>query len=173
MRRIFKILAFCFVLSLVFLGITCRNYNSDILADASGRPGELLVVMDQALWEGKAGEAVKKIFGQPYDVLPQYEPCFDIIHIVPDAFKDFFLLYGNILYVDISPQYSISEMYVEHDKYSSIQVITGIYSGDELRFSEFINENNEKLLSVFEQAELNRLVNNYARTANNQFYQVQ
>lgn len=51
-----------------------------------GAAGELVVVATTEVWEGPAGDTLQAIMGQPYPVLPQYEPLMDVVHLEPTLF---------------------------------------------------------------------------------------
>ena len=39
-----------------------------------GASGEIVVVCENSVWLGAVGDTLRSVFGQPFPVLPQYEP---------------------------------------------------------------------------------------------------
>ncbi|MEY3052489.1 MAG: hypothetical protein RLY31_2274 [Bacteroidota bacterium] len=51
---------------------------------AHGKINQVLVVADEAVWEGMAGDTLHYYFTAPYILLPQPEPIFDVTHLTPE-----------------------------------------------------------------------------------------
>ena len=67
-----------------------------------GAAGELVVVAETKVWEGPAGDTIQAIMGQPYPVLPQYEPLMDVVHLEPSLFDRFWKPHRNILVLKVA-----------------------------------------------------------------------
>ncbi|MUP45133.1 DUF4837 family protein [Gramella sp. BOM4] len=82
-----------FLLASIFLIISCKDTkdepNSRILSDSSGNINQLTVVVENDLWEGEVGEAIRDNFASPVDGLPQDEPIFSLSQIPPETFSGF------------------------------------------------------------------------------------
>ena len=98
MNRVLKIILVVIIIS------SCRSGTQPYRSYLSGSPGEVLVVMPEYYWSGIPGKACREVFGAPYEMLPQYEPVFDMVQISPDPFNDFFRLHTNALIAEISPE---------------------------------------------------------------------
>lgn len=81
------------LLASILLLISCKNNtskpNKKILSDSSGNINQLTVVIDNDLWEGEIGEAIRTQFAIPVNGLPQDEPIFTLDQIPPKAFTGF------------------------------------------------------------------------------------
>lgn len=78
------------VLSLFLLG--CENGSKGDqahLQNSSGNINNLSVIMDDDLWKGEVGEALRTTFAAPVDGLPQEEPLFSINQMPPESFSGF------------------------------------------------------------------------------------
>ena len=73
--------------------------NERLLVEASGKPGELFVVMDSIQWKGELGELIKSAVVSNVPGLPQNEPYFKVHYIDPTQFKSFLRNVTNILFV--------------------------------------------------------------------------
>ncbi len=71
----------------------------DMLPGASGRIGEVIVVMTDQQWNSLAGQAIRDAFYASYDLLPQHEPCFDLKHQDFSTYGQFFREHRNVLKV--------------------------------------------------------------------------
>lgn len=83
------------LLASIFLLISCKNdeksseKNDRILTDSSGNINQLTVVINNQLWEGEVGEAIRTNLAAPVDGLPQEEPLFSLSQIPPETFTGF------------------------------------------------------------------------------------
>ncbi|MFV8225335.1 DUF4837 family protein [Christiangramia aquimixticola] len=81
------------VLAGIFLLIACKQEKTTkddrILTDSSGNINQLTVVVENKLWEGEVGEAIRQNFAAPVDGLPQEEPLFSLSQIPPETFTGF------------------------------------------------------------------------------------
>ena len=93
---------------------------------SSGRPYEMLVVMDKDMWERPAGRALFNVLDQDVSGLPQPERSFRISQIIPDKFKRGFRIFRNIIDVDIQPIYTQGKLKYSRDSYASPQMIMTI-----------------------------------------------
>lgn len=69
------------------------------LPEASGEPGEIVIVMNKKKYEGELGEAIKTVFREPVPGLTRTEPMFTIRIIEPFEFNRIFKLARNLVYV--------------------------------------------------------------------------
>jgi hypothetical protein len=88
-------------LSLIF--VSCKD-TGQIRTAATGARFEILIVMDNQIWNAPAGQAVFELFDQDMPGLPQPEAMFKIMQVSPNNFSDFLKPTRNILQVDISPE---------------------------------------------------------------------
>jgi len=93
-----------------------------MMPESSGRSSEVLLVMDDRVWDGPIGDTVEAWLRQEVLVLPQYEPTLKVIHIKPKAFNEMFRKTRNVIFTDINPEYQRTEFKVESNKYARPQV---------------------------------------------------
>ncbi len=153
MYRLFKILLPIFITIL-----SCRQENRGYLTKLSGSPGEVLIVMSENDWNGTPGEACRELFSKPYDMLPQYEPIFDVVHITFASFKDFFRLHRNILIAEINPGTSETSMLIQKDQPAFSQLVITIQAGSDSAFTEILAENGERIITLYDELERQRII---------------
>ncbi|MGV8093871.1 MAG: DUF4837 family protein [Mangrovibacterium sp.] len=159
MKQIFS--AMCLILFVLSL-FSCRN-DSAMQRKASGKAGEVIVVVPKETWDGKVGEAMKKVLLQPQFGLPQDEPLFTIIDIPPVAFKDIFKTTRNIINVRISPTLDSARVEFKENVWAWPQTVVNINAKTVDNFIELFNQNADKILSFMLMAERDRLQMNYAK----------
>jgi hypothetical protein len=126
---------------------------------SSGRPYEMLVVIDKAMWERPAGRALFNVLDTDVPGLPQPERSFRISNVGPENFNRGFRIFRNIIDVDIQPIYTQPKLKYSRDSYSSPQMIMTIQAPDEASFEEFVTKNRQVILDFFTKAEMNRQIN--------------
>ena len=126
---------------------------------SSGRPYEMLVVIDKAMWERPAGRALFNALDTDVPGLPQPERSFRISNIGLDHFNRGMRIFRNIIDVDIQPIYTQPKLKYSRDSYSSPQMIMTIQAPDEASFEEFVNKNKQVIVDFFTKAEMNRQIN--------------
>jgi hypothetical protein len=126
---------------------------------SSGRPYEMLVVIDKAMWERPAGRALFNVLDTDVPGLPQPERSFRISNVGPEHFDRGFRIFRNIIDVDIQPIYTQPKLKYSRDSYSSPQMIMTIQAPDEQSFEEFVTNNRQVILDFFTKAEMNRQIN--------------
>lgn len=73
--------------------------NTAYLPKATGKSGDILLVMDSVQWRGELGKAVRKILEAEVPGLPQGEPMFKVIWIHPSRGTTMLNRIRNIVYV--------------------------------------------------------------------------
>lgn len=87
-------------LSSLFLS-SCTT--SEVLPSSSGKPGEIIVVIDSVLWKSQSAQILRDSLSGAYPGLPQYEPIFKIVNVHPGEFKNILQLHRNVLIVETGP----------------------------------------------------------------------
>lgn len=126
---------------------------------SSGRPYEMLVVIDKGMWERPAGRALFDVLDLDVPGLPQPERSFRISQIIPSKFDRGFRIFRNIIDVDIQPIYTQPKLKYSRDSYASPQMIMTIQAPDEQSFEEFVAKNRQVIVDFFTKAEMNRQIN--------------
>lgn len=76
----------------LFVFTSCNDNPKEdqvVLTDSSGNINNLSVIIENDLWNGEVGEALRKVLAAPVDGLPQEEPLFSINQMPPEAFSGF------------------------------------------------------------------------------------
>jgi hypothetical protein len=78
---------------------SCNN-NTKILLASSGNLNEISVVVEDQLWEGDVGKALKKTLSRPIYGLPQQESLFKLRQIPPTIFSGFVTKSRTIIIIE-------------------------------------------------------------------------
>jgi hypothetical protein len=142
------------VLALSALFTSCDSGGG--FFSASGTTNEVIVIMDENMWEGTTGRALFNVLNSNTKALPQPEPNFRILQLAPENFTSTFRVARNIIIPDISNIYSYSKLTADIDKYALGQVIMHIHAPDTAGFIQFVSENREGIVDYFVTKELER-----------------
>lgn len=82
---------FIALFSVLILLAGCGDGKDDpvVVSSSSGNINNLNVIMDNELWSGEIGDAIRRHLAAPVDGLPQEEPLFSINQMPPEAFAGF------------------------------------------------------------------------------------
>ena len=123
-----------------------------------GASGELVVVCSDAVWKSAAGDTLRSIYGQPFPVLPQYEPWFDLVHLKPDAFDRFWKPHRNILELEVADRVDTqtAQLNIYREKYSRHQIYMEGKARNASDLALAIADKGQDMLSVLHRAEVER-----------------
>lgn len=150
---------FCMVLML----FSCKGkggVKSSFMATSSGRPYEIIVVIDLGMWERPAGRALYNVLDTDVPGLPQPERSFRIMYSAPQTFDTTLKLIRNIIIVDIQNIYTQPKIKYAYDVYANPQMVVTIQAPNEQEFETFVEQNGQKIIDLFTSAEMNRQVDN-------------
>ena len=126
--------------------ISCGDRKKALLPNVSGKAGEVLVVIGQGEWEGALGTAIRDTLTSDCPFLPQREPLYSVVNIVPTAFTNIFQIHRNILICNVNPHVSEPGVRFLNDVWARPQCV--------------IKDNKLKIATMIEQAERNRVIAN-------------
>ena len=127
---------------------------------SSGRPYEVLVVVDDQLWQRPAGRALFDVLDTDVPGLPQPERSFRISQTTQKRFSQVLNIFRTIIKVDIDPtQYTQTKMKFTCDVYARPQVVLTIQSPNEKDFAAFVKKNSRSIIDFLVKVEMNRQIN--------------
>nr|WP_042269255.1 DUF4837 family protein [Nonlabens ulvanivorans] len=87
---------------LAMITLTGCNDAPVIVTDSAGRMNDILLVIDNDLWENEVGDSIRQILAAPVDGLVREEPQFSLNQIEPDSFAGLLMKNRNYLKVETS-----------------------------------------------------------------------
>ncbi|PHR73194.1 MAG: DUF4837 domain-containing protein [Lutibacter sp.] len=147
------------LLSLVIpflLLISCTSTERKITLPSSNASSmnQVLVVMDNDLWQGIEGDELRKVTGEEVLGLPQREPQFRVTQIPVNAFKNLFKLHRNILIVAIGKETGFN---VKTNRYASPQTMITLVANNKESLISLIQQKKLEITRVFKNAEIKAL----------------
>jgi len=95
----FRISVYFFIISFLFACNSSGTKNKEYLPQASGKAGDIVIVIDSMQWKGPVGEELRKILTTDVPGLPREEFLFNVIDVHPSD-KIFLLTQiRNLVYV--------------------------------------------------------------------------
>lgn len=123
---------------------------------AGGAAYELIAVVAQPQWEGAVGDELKELFSDPVPYLNETQPRFDLMRVLPSAFKGFIKVHRNVLAIVVDPTAQEMSAIAEESKFAEDQLIIQLTAPSDELIIEYLKSHKEELLGAFELAERNR-----------------
>ena len=148
------------MLMLCILGSCKKDGKSLFTPNSSGTPYEVLVVMDDMMWEDSlAGKALYDVLDRNVPGLPQAERSFRISQIEPRNFKRGFKVFRNIIIPHIDATiYTQPKFKFSRNVYASPQMILTIQAPDEESFADYVSKHGQVIIDFFVKTEMNRQI---------------
>ena len=140
-------------LVLIFV-VSCgdnKSSNKKMLLDSSGSINNVSVVIDNELWEGSIGDAIRNVLASPIYGLPQDEPTFSISQIPPSVFSGFVTKNRTVLKIEISKEAGIE---ISNNVYAQPQKVIIISGKTRQEIINVLNENATKIIGTFRNEEI-------------------
>lgn len=141
--------------------------NQRMVPKSSGNLYNVSVVVDNELWNGNVGDAIRDVLTTVVPGLPQPEPMFDINQIPPQVFSGFAAKNRIVLKIEKSDK---SEIKIATDAYAQPQKVIVISGPNNTNLIEVLKANKDKILDTFKNQEIEArqaLTNNSLHTNNN------
>ncbi len=156
------------IILLMFVAVACGTTEEPQKPAASGKSGEMLVVMNKARWEGYAGEITKDVFMSYLPMLPQAEPHFNLFQIEQSAFDQLFESHRNIFMVEFDASLERGTIEAQRDVWAYPQMVIKVRVPNEEVLKRILDNNHEAFIEHYLKAERERLINAYGRMINHQ-----
>jgi hypothetical protein len=133
--------------------VSCKDKatKQEMLLDSSGNINNVSVVIDNELWDGSVGEAIRNVLAAPIYGLPQDEPLFTISQIPPSVFSGFVTKNRTILKIEASNN---SEIKILENVYAQPQKVIVISGKSKQEIIDGINSNASKIVDTFRNEEI-------------------
>ena len=149
--------------------LSCNQFkreNAPIKPNPSGKSGEIVVVIDDKYWDSRIGDTILFKLSEPFGVLPQDEPFFNVVHIPYSSFQSIFKTHRNLVFIDIDSKYTTPEVKVKRDKWANYQLIYTFFAPNDSAFLELWRDNVDKMMSAFFEEEMSRYQKSFANDLN-------
>jgi len=109
-----RIIPFLFLFACITACNNRNEKNAAYLPKATGKPGDIILIMDSVQWKGELGSELRKIFRKEVPGLPQKEPMFNLIWVHPSRLK-LLTQIRNLVYVFTLDQQSMGSKILRRD----------------------------------------------------------
>lgn len=134
---------------------------SHLLPRYTGAPGEVILVMNDAIYEGEAGDILHEYFTGNAPMLPQSEPEFNLVQLDPSQVNNITRYHRNLLFVHLSTQVDTPLVKAQRDKWSSQQVVVDVRANSIDQLDSLLKENGVSIAEKFNEYERMRLQSFY------------
>ncbi len=135
---------------------------------ATGRAGELLVVMNTSKFEGPAGDAVREVFEAQVPMVLTFEPMFDLVQIQEESFVKLFETHRHIFMADISENHSKATIEISRDVWSYPQMVIRVKAPNDSIFQRVMEANAQTFTDHYIATERERVINANNRMPNHE-----
>lgn len=142
-----------FLASLLVI-ISCGDKKSSdekFLLDSSGSINSVSVVVNNELWDGSVGEAIRTVLAKPIYGLPQDEPTFTMSQIPPAVFSGFVTKNRTVLKVEMNKEAGIEVLKDVYAKPQKVIVVSGKTKQDII---DLMTKNEAKIIETFRNEEI-------------------
>ncbi|MFH1120869.1 MAG: DUF4837 family protein [Bacteroidota bacterium] len=167
MKLIFGIIKVC----LVFLAASailnsCVNDEKSLKAESTGKPSEILIVSEKALWKSSAGDSVRAFFDGPEVGLPQPEPLYKLAQVEEDEFNRLLQSHRNIFIMTIDSSFKEPLVELRRDIWAAPQRVVKITASTIESIKSSFKEKRAEIINLYENAEIERLQKLYSKSLN-------
>ena len=158
-----KIPGLAVLAAISLLAVSCGDGGTRLLPNVSGKAGEVIIVIDQNVWEGEVGDGLRTLLASDCPFLPQKEPLYTLVNITPAAFTNIFQIHRNLLLVDISHDADSAKVEYRSDVWASPQCVITVKAKDSASALSIIQDSGKTIQTMLEQAERDRIIANSKR----------
>ncbi len=152
-------------LALLVLALGACDAPEMPLPGITGKAGELVVVMDDNLWNGPAGDSAFNALSQHVYGLPQAEPMFNVVHVKSTAFTKIFQTHRNIITADIAEGLK-ENIQLKTDVWATPQVVVEITAPSIEAFNRLFGVNATRIHAHILKKEEERILKSYRAQEN-------
>ena len=149
------------------LAVSCNNSDDQkdrkkYMPNITGKPGEVLLVLDKNEWESELGTALRETLSEDYPYLPQREPIFNLFNTTPSSFQNYaaYSTHRNILRIHIGDSFDSCRVAYQEDVWAAPQIVITLSAPDKASALDIFARHSERIVSSLETAERNRVIRN-------------
>ncbi len=147
MKRLLTLLA----ISITLISCNDKSSNQRLVPSSSGNINNLLVVVDNILWEDSVGEVIREIFAAPVPALNQEEPLFTISQMPPQVFSGFATKNRIVLKIEKGKPADTS---IGEDVFAKPQTLIIVSGQTNQEIIDQLKSNADKIITVFKTEEI-------------------
>jgi len=134
------------------LWVSC-GVNKSKSPNSTGRGSEILVVCSKQDWNGPVGDTIRGALTQNMAGLPEAEPEYTLINILPKDFSKFLQSHRNVLVIDIKDRYKKNKVETLRNVWSHPQRVIKVIASSDTAFFNLFAKHSEAIRELFNQNE--------------------
>ncbi|MBX2946582.1 MAG: DUF4837 family protein [Cyclobacteriaceae bacterium] len=160
---------------------TSEKTRVENLPAATGKPGDMILILDSVQWKGELGHELRKIFKTEVPGLPREEPLFDLIYVYPRKGYTLLTQIRNLVFVFTLDQTTsgskiMKENFTDEtldrirtdtsfwlvtarDEYSRGQEVMYLFSDTQENLIKKLQQNGNRIQDYFNTIEKKRILN--------------
>ncbi|MFW6248915.1 MAG: DUF4837 family protein, partial [Bacteroidota bacterium] len=139
----------------------CKSSTNPTIPNVSGKKGEVMIVMDDSLWNDSLGQMLCDTLTQPHPALPQPEPMFDIYQVEKTEFSKYMQSHRNIIVAETGPQHEGPVFSILKDRWAKPQIIINMFAPTKKSWILQFKLKEEQLVSSLKHKERKRMMQYY------------
>ncbi|PKQ62728.1 hypothetical protein BZG02_10980 [Labilibaculum filiforme] len=163
MKRIIQTVLFSL---LVVVSISsCKKTTQGLRPTVTGASGEVVVLINDALYEGSVGDTLKSVLNDTQIGLPQDESLFNILQLTHNEFSSMFKTHRSILDLRVSSKVTENKISVKNELYAKTQSFMKIEAKSNKEMIQLLSENKNKIIAYFHVGERDRILKVFKKSA--------
>ncbi|MFN7013568.1 MAG: DUF4837 family protein [Bacteroidia bacterium] len=134
---------------------SCKE-EGGYLPEMTGKPGEVILVANNSIWQSFVGDSLKELFNQSVYGLPQDESVFRVFRVSKSGFTNVIERHRSVLWVEVDSS-SKSAFTVKKDVWAKGQLVVSLSARNDSALAQIISMSKESILNYFQEEELTRL----------------
>lgn len=152
------------LLSVLILFAACNQDKKPHIPESLGTPSEIVMVSESNLWSSSAGDSIRAFFEGPVPGLPQPEAFYKLIQVKEDGFISILKIHRNVFIITIDSSLQKPALEMLQNVWSKPQRVVKIASPTVEGIKETFEENKDKILNLYDNAEMDRLQKLYSKS---------
>ncbi|WP_372751651.1 DUF4837 family protein [Labilibaculum sp.] len=169
MKRIIQVAVLC--LFVVIGNSSCKKSTQGLRPVVTGTAGEIVVIVNDALYEGSIGDTLKSILNDTQIGLPQDEPLFDILQLSHNEFSSMFKTHRSILDLRVSSKVKENKIAVKDAFYAKTQSFMKIEAKSKKEMIQLLTDNRNKIIAYFHVGERERKIKVFKKNVVQEIYE--
>lgn len=151
---------------LCLIVITSCDTENSTKPSSKGSPSEIIVVVEDNLWQTSLADTVKGYFASDRPGLPQPEPLYKLVQIDLEEFDNLFETHRNVFTMAIDSSLKDAKYETAYNVWAVPQRVVKITAPTiELLKSSFA-EHSREIFNLFENAEIERIQKSFSKSLN-------
>lgn len=146
------------IFSVVLISLSSCMNSGRTLPAVTGSQFEVLIVINDTVWNSKVGHELNYLFAQEMRGLPQVEPMMDVHQCNPVEFTDVLKSARNVLMVEISDKYTSTKIKYGRDAWAYPQAIIRVTAPDDTTLLASLASYGKNMSEYFVKAERDRQI---------------